>query len=165
MIDGTKKGIIVALFLFIMAAALAGQPRAAPPANVYLNQTCHDYQDNDADSTGGQFPISIIDLGDSECLWMPFDFWNGEYDGQGLNAPPQSEINAYVVEWQKSKYWYYPTAWAGIKALFDQYSQTTQDACNDGRVQPILQEYRDTYGLPDSMTGVSLHQTECGVSY
>jgi hypothetical protein len=164
MLDSTKKGVIVALFLFILGAALTGQPAPPTPANAYLNTTCHDTIDNDVDSQTGQFPIPVIDIGDSECLWMPYDFWFGEYDGQGLFDPPPSEVAAYVSTWQ-TNYSHYPTAWAGIKALFDQYGQTVADACNDGRAQPILTEYRDNYGLPDSMTGVSLHQSECGVSY
>ena len=164
MLKTSRGPVVFALFMIILVSAFAGKPAPGPPANVYLAQTCIDTVDNDADSTGGQFPIELIDLGDNECLWMPYNFGNGEYDGQGLNNPPQPDVAAYISQFT-SQYAYYPSQWDGIKALYDQYGMGVQDACNDTRVQPILTEYRDTYSVSDLKSGVSTHQSECSVSY
>lgn len=150
----------VALFLVLMAGAFAGTFK--PNVFDYISQECYDGINNDGDSD--PFFGPVVDLQDTECIYMPYDaagWLSGEYDGQGYFSPPPSpDIQTYVEQWNLSNV---PTShFAANKALHEYFGS---DVCADSRVQDILTIYRDNYNLPDWKTGVSAHQNECGVSY
>lgn len=154
----TQAGVGVFLFVLIVAQAFTG---GAPPPRYALAETCHDGLNNDGDVIPGPSPIPLIDGADQECHWMPFDFWNGEYDGQGISYPIQAETDGYVALWNQQEN--LVSHFEAVKYLHENHWGT--DVCNDQALQDSLVAYRDSYGLSDSMTGVSDHQSECGVSY
>jgi len=140
------------ILLLILGMVLSGAVYSPDPIT-FLADTCKDGIDND-----GEFPSSN-DMADQECTWMPMDFGNGEYDGAGINPPSPSEVAAYVATWNTMEG--YPSHWEVVKAGYD---EAGSNPCVSS-VQDSLIEYRDTYGLLDDQTGVSEHQSHCGVSY
>ena len=159
--ESTRSGAYVALFLIGMAGIFTGLPNVVSPAESIAG-TCVDGINNDGDQ-GGLAPlfVDIDDSQDIECLWMPFDFGQGEYDGQGEIPPNPNEVSIYVSTWRTVDN--YPTYFEAVLEL-GIIDQRVNVECNFA-VQDAMIEYRDTYNLPDSKTGVSQHQAHCGVSY
>ena len=158
-----QQGAIVALFLVILASSFAG---TAPGPLSYIHETCKDGLDNDVDGNyGGSFPLVLADFADGECVWMPQKFGNGEYDALGLTDPVATspDVSAYVSNWQSAWSSDMPTHWEIIQAASEAGLKAGGLCSQD--VQDSLSAYKNTYGLPDEMTGASAHQAECGVSY
>jgi len=151
-------GLVLAL---VLGMALSGTVGILSP-EASIASTCKDGINNDGDQ-GGLHPL-IVDIDDSqdtECLWMPFKFGQGEYDGLGEQPPHPNDVSAYVATWLTVDN--YPTYFEAVLEL-GVIDQRANVECNFA-VQDAMIEYRDTYNLPDSKTGVSQHQAHCGVSY
>lgn len=151
-------GVLIA---FVLGIALSGTPGMVSPIDS-IASTCLDGINNDNDQ-GGVAPL-IVDIDDSqdtECLWMPFKFGQGEYDGLGGNIPNSGDVASYVNTWLTIDN--YPTYFEAVVVLAAQDGNAGQE-CNN-QIQNAMIEYRDTYNLPDSKTGLSQHQSQCGVSY
>lgn len=158
--DNAKAAFAVILAV-VLGMALTGTTSTVSPENS-IASTCKDGINNDGDQGG--VPPLIVDIDDSEdveCLWMPFKFGQGEYDGLGGNPPNSNDVAAYVQTWASIDN--YPTYFEALVSLAAIDSNPGKE-CNF-QVQDAMIEYRDTYGLPDSKTGVSEHQAACGVSY
>lgn len=156
------KSVVAFLGAVLIGVAFTG---TAPGALTYVHESCYDGQDNDMDGVyGGSFPLIISDWADGECQWMPGEWGQGEYDGLGLTDPvaPSPDVDAYVNTWMLIHSSETPSHFEMLKAW---YESDSRDPCAESQVQASLTAYRDHYGLPDEMTGVSLHQSECGVSY
>lgn len=158
--DAKKKasfGLVLALMLGMVLSGTANPPNPLD----YIAPNCYDGLDNDGESD--PFVGDIKDLDDSECVYMPYihaGWGSGEYDGRGFNPPLQSDIEVYVIEWNKSDV---PTNhYQGVKALHEYFGS---DVCSDGRVQAALTNFRDNFAIEDYRTGISQHQNECGLSY
>ena len=151
-------GLVLALVLGMALSGTAGN--LSPEASIAT--TCKDGINNDGDQ-GGFAPLifDIDDSQDTECLWMPFKFGQGEYDGLGGNPPDSNDVASYVAIWSTVDN--YPTYFEALVSLAS-LDQNPGQEC-DNQVQNAMIEYRDTYNLPDSKTGVSQHQAQCGVSY
>ena len=151
-------GLVLALVLGMALSGTAGN--LSPEASI--EATCKDGINNDGDQ-GGFAPLifDIDDSQDTECLWMPFKFGQGEYDGLGGNPPNSNDVASYVAIWSSVDN--YPTYFEALVSLAS-LDQNPGQEC-DNQVQNAMIEYRDTYNLPDSKTGVSQHQAQCGVSY
>lgn len=150
--------LVLALVLGMALSGTAGN--LSPEASIAT--TCKDGINNDGDQ-GGFAPLifDIDDSQDTECLWMPFKFGQGEYDGLGGNPPNSNDVASYVAIWSTVDN--YPTYFEALVSLAS-LDQNPGQEC-DNQVQNAMIEYRDTYNLPDSKTGVSQHQAQCGVSY
>ena len=150
--------LVLALVLGMALSGTAGN--LSPEASIAT--TCKDGINNDGDQ-GGFAPLifDIDDSQDTECLWMPFKFGQGEYDGLGGNPPDSNDVASYVAIWSTVDN--YPTYFEALVSLAS-LDQNPGQEC-DNQVQNAMIEYRDTYNLPDSKTGVSQHQAQCGVSY
>lgn len=150
--------LVLALVLGMALSGTAGN--LSPEASIAT--TCKDGINNDGDQ-GGFAPLifDIDDSQDTECLWMPFKFGQGEYDGLGGNPPNSNDVASYVAIWSSVDN--YPTYFEALVSLAS-LDQNPGQEC-DNQVQNAMIEYRDTYNLPDSKTGVSQHQAQCGVSY
>ena len=161
-------GVVLAIML---GFALSGTITMISPEDS-IAATCIDGQNNDGDviilGTGSTGPITspIQDTSDPECLWMPFKFGQGEYDGNDVDLSTytvnSADVANYVQTWQNSDQ--YPTYFQALLAM-EAILQTGVNPECYSQVQDAMIEYRDTYGLPDSKTGVSEHQAHCGVSY
>ena len=151
-------GLVLLLFL---GMALSGTPGLVAPENS-IHASCMDGVNNDGDQASiGGFVYDVQDINDIECLWMPFKFGQGEYDGLGGANPNPADVAAYVQIWANQDA--YPTYFDALLA-YDGIMQTAGKECGIG-VQNAMVEYRDTYNLPESKTGLSMHQAHCGVSY
>lgn len=151
-------GLVLAL---VLGMALSGTAGMVSPADS-IAATCKDGINNDGDQGG--VPPLIIDIDDSqdtECLWMPFKFGQGEYDSLGGSPPDPGDVAAYVAIWSTVDN--YPTYFEAVFEL-GVIDQRQNVECNFA-VQDAMVEYRDTFNLPDSKTGVSQHQAHCGISY
>ena len=151
-------GLVLAL---VLGMALSGTVGILSP-EASIASTCKDGINNDGDQGG--VPPLIVDIDDSndgECIWMPFKFGQGEYDGLGGNPPPPHEVSSYVAIWSTVEN--YPTYFEALVSLAALDNNAGQEC--SAEVQNAMIEYRDTYNLPDSKTGVSQHQAQCGVSY
>lgn len=156
----TAFGVILAIFL---GTVLAGT--ALPPAPIeFVAPSCYDGTDNDGDSPS-MIPGAYQDNTDGECIWMPFTFESGispgEYDGRGLNDPLITDVGIYADEWNGSTG--YPTHWEGIKAMYEELGLSNY--CSNTRITDSMVHYRDVLNIPDSRTGSTAHQAECGLSY
>lgn len=159
-------GVVLAIML---GFALSGTVSMISP-EASIAPTCIDSINNDGDvlDFGSGITNPIQDYLDPECMWMPFKFGQGEYDGNNVYlTSPQYTVNSadvanYVQTWQNSDQ--YPTYFQALLAM-EAILQTGVNPECYGQVQDAMIEYRDTYGLPDSKTGVSEHQAHCGVSY
>lgn len=147
--------------MLILVSAFRGM---APSPFDYIVESCYDGIDNDNDSP--QFlPNSIVDELDKECIYMPLAFTglpNGEYDGQGVGNPSFSDVGIYAADfWNLSTDPNLPTHFEAVKALYEYKGSAicTQE------LQDSLIFHRDQNGIEDARTGVSQHQSYCGVSY
>ena len=151
-------GVVLAIML---GFALSGTASMISPESS-IAATCKDTVNNDGDQASvGPLTVDIDDSEDYECIWMPFKFGQGEYDGLGSSYPASNDVAAYVQIWANVDN--YPTHFEAILALSALDGSPGRECANV--MQDSLIEYRDTYGLPDSKTGVSEHQAHCGVSY
>ena len=91
--EGAAFGFVLGVLL---GAVFAGRVWVKAPIDA-IHVECFDGIKNDNDQ-GGLPPliIDIDDSQDSECLWMPFDFGQGEYDGAG---------NAYLLQMMSLHLW------------------------------------------------------------
>lgn len=156
------KSVIAFLMAVLIGVAFTG---TEPSALTYVHESCYDGQDNDLDGVyGGSMPLILSDWTDGECQWMPGQWGQGEHDNRGLNDPTSgsADVNAYVQTWLNTHSSETPSHFEMLKAW---YESDSRDPCAESQVQASLTAYRDDYGLSNEMTGVSLHQSECGVSY
>lgn len=153
-------GLVLAL---VLGMAISGTPGIVSPIDS-IDPTCKDLANNDGDQAGVHpLIVDIKDFQDRECLWMPFKFGFGEYDGLGAVDPSAADVSSYVSIWNNIDN--YPTYYEAVKAGGAAQGLASGSAECSSIVQTAMIEYRDTYGLPDSKTGSSTHQAECGVSY
>lgn len=156
--EGAAFGFVLAVLL---GAAFAGSVSVKAPIDA-IHVSCLDGINNDGDQGG--LPPLVVDIDDSqdaECLWMPFDFGQGEYDGAGNAYPASNDVASFVALWSQTER--YPTLFDTVMVLGEEDGNGNQ-VCTQ-TFQDALIEYRDSYGLPDQKTGVSKHQAFCGVSY
>jgi len=127
-----------------------------------IHASCMDGVNNDGDQASvGSFVFDVQDNQDLECVWMPFKFGQGEFDGLGGSNPNPVDVASYVQTWTTQDS--YPTYFDGLVSFFSMMGNSG-DECYIG-VQNAMIEYRDTYNLPESKTGLSMHQAHCGISY
>jgi len=151
-------GLVLLLFLGMALSGTAGM--VAPEDSIHAS--CMDGVNNDGDQGSvGSFVFDVQDNQDVECVWMPFKFGQGEYDGLGISNPDPSDVAAYVSTWANQDA--YPNYFDALVSYFSMMGNAG-DECGIG-VQNAMTEYRDTYNLPESKTGLSMHQAHCGVSY
>lgn len=131
-------------------------------AEASIASTCKDGINNDGDQDGiAPLIVDIDDAQDPECVWMPFKFGQGEYDGFGGNPPDMNDVAAYATTWNTIDN--YPTYFEALVEL-GQVGGRANVECSQSSVDAMI-EYRDTFGIPDSKTGSQAHQAHCGISY
>lgn len=149
------------LIAFIAALFVAvGFTGGFPSDLSYVSDTCKDDIDNDVDGVyGGNLDLIRSDSGDGECVWMPFNFGPGEYDGLAGTDPTSSttEVQSYAAILLTIPD-EYPTQYAALKAM-------GVNTCSDTSVQDSFTAYRDNFGVSSSTLGINEHQNECGLSY
>lgn len=157
-------GVVLAIVLGMALSGTMGMVSAADS----LATSCVDNQNNDGDQVeiGPGTYSDIQDNQDPECLWMPFKFGQGEYDGLDITLTTytvnSADVSNYVNTWRTQDA--YPSYFSALLAMEEELATGTSFECSS-TVQDAMIEYRDTYNMPDSKTGVSEHQTHCGVSY
>lgn len=156
-------GVVLAI---VLGMALSGTVGMVSPEDS-IAASCYDSSNNDGDQVEiapGVYS-DLVDQLDPECKWMPFKFGQGEYDGLDATISTytvnSADVSNYVQTWRTIDN--YPTYFAALVSL-DALTSGGGIECHS-QVQDAMIEYRDTYNMPDEKTGVSEHQSHCGVSY
>lgn len=161
-----KKAMGGFLVVLLLAVALTGGPT---PTIDYVAESCYDDVDNDVDSVQGQYPLIIMDSFDGECIWMPLNFGQGEYDSAGLTDPTSADADvvSYVGQWMQlgaDPDWPYPSHLEAVRAMLDVDRGAPSNVCIPD-LQNALTAYQNDFGVPDRLTGANAFKAECGVSF
>ena len=162
MIDTTKGGVILTLFLIGLAASISGGVQDIYVGDV-IEPTCKDGIDNDADGT----PVAREDFWDWECQYMPFDLVTntnsvGEFHIGGSITP--AYIANYVTFVEKTPY-NYPTYFEFLEWKINVFQGPPETQICNPNHQQVLTDYRDVYGMSDAKSGIVDYQNYCGVSF